>query len=78
MTRREAEILAVMLLFDKELVYDRGTAYVGTVRIGRATVFRLLHKCYITLAGDSHVGDFERYTVNGTGKRALREHWGVD
>jgi hypothetical protein len=57
-----------------ELVYERGKGYVGDFPVGWRTLSALLQLCAISLESDSEVGEFERYTINGTGKKIV-ESW---
>lgn len=77
LTRREAEVLAVLCVFgrDETLDYERGRAYFGAVSISARLVMSLLRKCVISPCLSSGV---ERYRINETGRVALADHWGVD
>ena len=57
---------------DGELVYERGLCFLGDERVAPRTLFALLRLCAISLSQDSHVGGFERYTINSTGEGLLR------
>ncbi len=77
MTRRQAEVLAIMWAADEELVYERGTGYVGMSPVGPRTVFALIRMMAISLDSTSTEGNFERYTINETGKDLVEEYWGL-
>jgi len=79
LTGREAEVLAVMLVFrdepDGELAYERGSAYLGNTPLSARLVFGLIRKMCISERGEP--SPVEHYYVNETGTRALRDHWGI-
>lgn len=77
LTERQRNILSRMLEYadnDYEgvLVYERGKAYLGDDRVASRTVFHLIRLGAISKTSDSQIGRFERYTINGTGRRLLR------
>jgi hypothetical protein len=78
MTRRTAEVLAWLLAFDGEdtLVYERGTAYFGTKRVGAGLVLNLIRAMYVSGAG-GRPNEVEHFRINETGRAALAEHLGV-
>ena len=77
LTRREADVLAVLAAFPEEnLIYERGSAYMGTTRISARVVFSLIRKILISL-DSGMVEKVEYYRVNGTGLAVLRRHWGI-
>lgn len=78
LTRREAEVLGAMAALNEELVYEHGRAIVGCSVVARWIVFDLLRRMLISPAQDSDVGSFERYFINGRGREALADHWGID
>jgi hypothetical protein len=71
-----------MKLFDEELVYERGAAYVGGTRISARVVFSFLRQSLVRSMSDAsevgRPGHLERYTINSGGVKALRDHWGID
>ena len=71
MTARALEILKIMLDTGEELVYERGAAYVGLERTSRAVVLELQRAMAIRLDQFSKIGNFERYTINETGRELL-------
>lgn len=77
LTRRQREILTLMRDGrgdDAELVYERGRGCVGVERVSGRTVFALLRAAAISADGFSGgPGDFERYTINETGRGLLEE-----
>jgi len=78
LTRREAEVLCILCLTQESgetLVYERGEAYVGFVRISARLVFSLIRKMCIS---ESHSAGVENYIANETGKRALMQYWGIN
>jgi hypothetical protein len=76
LTAREAEVLAVMWAFPEEpLVYERGDAWLGGVHLSARLVFSLIRKMCISEIGEP--APVEHYRINSTGRRALRDHWGV-
>ena len=79
LTGREAEVLAVMLVFrdepDGELAYERGSAYLGNTPLSARLVFGLIRKMCISERGEP--SPVEHYYVNEAGTRALRDHWGI-
>ncbi len=84
LTRREAEVLGALVAFadepDGELVYQRGTAWLGLQKVSKIIVFSLLRSMFISLRGglDEVTYGVEHYHVNETGKEALWDHWGID
>lgn len=72
---REAEILAVMLAFDEELIYERGSAYVGLIKVSARLVFSLIRKAAVS---ESSPGPAEHYRINSTGCKLLSNHWGIE
>jgi hypothetical protein len=64
---RQLQVLRIMRDTDEELVYSKGTAYVGDVKIAPRTVFALLRLAAISMDQYSQVGGCERYTINETG-----------
>jgi hypothetical protein len=76
LTARQRQILQLMLDHrdedEGELVYERGCGYLGDDPVAARTVMTLVRLCAISLAQDSRVGGFERYTINGTGEQLLR------
>jgi hypothetical protein len=77
LTKREAEVLAILQAADAELVYEKGTAYVGHQRVGGKVVNMLLFKmCVSQSAGE--LGGYEVYQINETGRKALYQHWGLE
>lgn len=70
-TKRQLQILRLMRDSDEELVYERGTGYVGIEKVSAGTVFGLLRLCAIRMEAGSEVGGFERYTINSTGRELL-------
>ena len=82
LTRREAEVLAVMQALDEELVYERGTAYVGSTRVSARLVFSFLRQTFVRSMSDAsevgRPGHLERYKINSTGVKALRDYWSID
>ena len=57
---------------DGELVYECGVGYLGLERIAPRTVFALLRLCVIS-ADSFNSGGVEKYHINDTGKKLLRE-----
>lgn len=65
------EVLTLMRDFDEELVYERGTGYVGMKRVRRSIFIELLRA--MALRADSfNKSTFERYTINETGRELLK------
>jgi hypothetical protein len=57
---------------DEDLVYERGSGYVGdTCVVSGRTLFALLRHCAISEEIGSEVGGFERYSINSTGRELL-------
>ena len=56
---------------DGELVYERGSGYIGLEPVAARTVFALLRLCAISVEDGSEPGRFERYTINETGRKLL-------
>ena len=77
LTERQREVLTIMRDHreddEGELLYERGTAYLGHRSISTATVFALLRLCAISMNQYSRVGGLERYTINETGLNLLAE-----
>jgi len=75
LTKRQLELLAIMRDADEELVYERGTGWVGDTRVSARTLFALLRACAISLDQYSaQPGEgLERYTLNETGRNLLSE-----
>lgn len=71
LTKRQREILTIMRDQDEELVYERGVGYIFESPVAARTVFALLRLCAISLQSDSEPGGFERYRINGTGRKLL-------
>ncbi len=71
LTKRQIEVLKIMRDEEEELVYERGVGYVGVNRISGATLLGLLRCAAISLDQFSEVGDFERYTINETGRSLI-------
>ena len=82
LTRREAEVLAIMQGLDEELVYERGSAWVGGTRVSARLVFSFLRQMFVRSMSDSsevgRPGHLERYRINSTGVKALRDYWSID
>lgn len=79
MTRRQAEVLAWLKAFpNDELVYERGTGYVGLQRVSGRTVFALIRSMYLRQCHDTNIGKVEHYQINETGEDALREYLGTE
>jgi len=74
MTKRQIAVLRQMRDEDEELVYERGSGYVGLTPVGRGTVMALLWAAAISMDQFSIVGSLERYTINETGLAILAEH----
>ena len=55
-------------LDDAELVYERGTGYVGTERFGGATFYALLRACVLRHV-DGDPGDYEVYVLTEAGRK---------
>lgn len=70
LTRRQLDILQLMRDEDEELVYSRGIAYVGFERISTRTLSALLRAVAIK-ADQFNSKEFERYTINETGREIL-------
>lgn len=74
-TKRQLEILRIMRDKaddeDGELVYDRGTGYIGNEPVAARTVFALLRLRAISACQCG--SGIERYCINETGKRLLDE-----
>lgn len=74
LTKRQIEILKIMYdnedTDDGEIVYDKGTGYVGLEKIAPRTIFSLLRLCCIS--ADQYGGAIEHYHINGTGEDFLR------
>lgn len=76
LTKRMRELLTIMADHPDddagEIVYERGTAYLGDTRIAARTVFALIGLCAISLRSGSHsVGQYERYSINETGRQLI-------
>ena len=55
-----------------ELVYERGAGWwLGLERVGNTAGTRLLQACAIRAESDNRIGEFERYTINETGRQIL-------
>lgn len=76
LTVRQLAVLRKMRDEDEELVYERGSGYVGTNRISAMTVFALLRAAAVSMDQGSTVGKFERYTINETGREILNTTFG--
>ena len=74
LTKRQIEILKIMHdnedTEDGEIVYEKGTGYIGLEKIAPRTIFALLRVCCISL--DQYGGSMEHYHINGTGEDFLR------
>ena len=74
LTKRQIEILEIMYnnenTDDGEIVYEKGTGYLGLERIAPRTIFALLRLCCISL--DQYPGNIERYHINETGENFLK------
>lgn len=55
-----------------DLVYERGSAWVGYEQTSTRTVFALLRVCAIRMESGSEVGRLGRYLINETGEEILR------
>lgn len=71
LTARQLQVLRKMRDEDEELVYSKGTGYIGYESISRRTVFALLRAAAIRLDSCSTVGEYEIYAINETGKQIL-------
>ena len=71
LTRRQYELLLRMHQEGEEFVYERGVGYVGLERVGWKSLEGLLRACAISIDSGTDVGEFERYTINSTGKYLL-------
>jgi hypothetical protein len=71
LTKRQLEVLTIMRDEEEELVYERGTGYVGDSSVSGRTLFALLRCCAISAEVGSEPGGFERYTINETGRNLL-------
>jgi hypothetical protein len=76
LTKRQLEVLRMMAdaedreEFDgAELVYDRGTGYVGLERIGGRTLVALIKACAISQSSIN--GGTEVWTINETGRQLI-------
>ena len=73
LTPRAREVLRKMRAGNEELIYSRGSGYVGIERVSRQTLFVLLRAMAISMDQFSEVGGVERYSINETGERLLTE-----
>lgn len=71
LTPGQLAVLRRMRDEDEELVYERGTAYVGNDRVSRGVTIALIRNMAVRMDPYSEVGKFERYTVNQTGHEIL-------
>ena len=77
LTRREAEVLAILAAFPEELlIYERGSAYMGLQAVGKNIVFSLIRKMLIS--EEEYAGGAEHYQINDTGRNSLKIHWGIE
>ena len=75
LTKRQVDILKQMAAHldddgddDGELIYERGVAFLGDVRIAAGTVNAFLRACVIRLESGEVGRGLERYKINGTGR----------
>lgn len=68
---RAREVLAQMHFEKEELVYERGTGYVGLSSVSARTVRAILRAAAVSLEQYSTVGKFERYRINETGRALI-------
>lgn len=79
LTKGQIEILQKMYdnkdwdSYYSELVYEKGTCYIGNDRVDSRILYALLRLCAISLDQYSDIGGFERYTINETGIKLLGE-----
>lgn len=76
LTKRQRQILTLMRDKNEELVYERGSGYVGLERVGKASVFALIRLMALRHEGGDP-GGFERYTINQTGRDLLAKQEGA-
>lgn len=72
LTKGQKEILQKMKEFkdtdDGELVYEKGSCYLGCDRVDSRIFFGLLRRCAISAESGSEIGrGLERYYINSTG-----------
>lgn len=76
LSKKQREVLKIMLdnqdTDDGELVYEKGQCYLGCDRVDSRVLFGLIRLCAVSLGQYSTVGEFERYTINETGKELLK------
>jgi hypothetical protein len=58
-----------------ELVYERGSAYLGDVPVAPRTVFALIRLCAISEQPFGPIGSVERYRINETGREILEGNY---
>lgn len=80
MTTRALEVLRIMRDKNLELAYEKGIAYVGYERIigARSILTELNLAMALHLESGSKIGEFERYTINETGRKLLEGSPHVD
>jgi hypothetical protein len=71
-----AQISALTLLSeeDAELTYEKGAAgwWIGLDKISGVVANVLIRHCLVSMDQYSRVGEFERWTLNETGREALK------
>lgn len=63
-------LLAIQAHPDGEMVFERGRCYVGETRFAAST-FYLLVRCMVLRNESGKPGEFERWTLNETGRATL-------
>lgn len=82
LTPREREILAHLQAaedsgddYEAEIVCDGGQCWMGSERLRQSTVDSLLRKVCLS---HNNLGGADHYTINGTGREALKDESVID